>query len=220
MSTDNDNIEGLDGIDELIGKIGPRVTQRRKQIETDRTGRITHEANLALGVAAAMKRSRNKRAALDEEDDELDDIERMAGALIDAANGQVPEAEVSQTPDPVPAIVTIEDITPTPEPEPAPIPEVVPEPTCEQPVPVVVRRTNVVTFLGGSWSRLCWFLALIGLVIGLIVASATTGFDKFTGTGHAWFTFAWIIGLCGVGFFGGGFFGTLIDRRRTVITTE
>lgn len=103
-----EHIEGLDGIEELIGKIGSNVPKRRTQLRKERDGRRRHEANVALGAAAALQRSRDRRAILDEEEEQLDNIERMAGALLDAAEADVLEPEETPLPEAAEDVVDVD----------------------------------------------------------------------------------------------------------------
>lgn len=67
------------------------------------------------------------------------------------------------------------------------------------------------------WTRLQWVLAVIGLLIGVVVARAT--YDPMWSNVHndGWHTLLvllWFLALMAAGFFTGGWVGSLIDERR------
>ncbi|MCE7936859.1 hypothetical protein DYH10_03700 [Candidatus Saccharibacteria bacterium CPR2] len=209
MSTEN--IPGLEELEELLGRAGAAAAARRGKLRKEQDGRVRHERNLAIGAAASIQRSRDKRAQLDEEDAQLDEIERRAARLLDDVKEPEEEPLAPPEPEPEPAPLTPptgwngeEDENPPEEPD---------DDGEEDATHVVVPVTPHVIDVR-HWSMLQWLLAFAGLIVGLVVASATAGLDDLSGAGHGWFTFGWYLAVSGVGFFGGGLIGALIERRR------
>lgn len=89
-----DNIEGVEDLEEALGKLGAKVEQRRKKIGQESAGRIRHEKNLALGASVAIQRSRDIRDRLSHEAAQLDEIQQRAERMIADVT---PPSEPSET---------------------------------------------------------------------------------------------------------------------------
>jgi hypothetical protein len=218
MSTEN--LEGLDeGIDELLGKVASKVTSRRSAIRKERDGRRKHETHIALGAAAALQRSRDKRAVLDEEEEQLDNIQRMAGALLEAAEGTETEEpaqaaeHVHEEPAPSPPEPPV--VAPVAGPPPPP-PEAVAEPTAVIPAveEVAVVEPPLMDFR--EWNGWQWLAAILGAIIGFIVARYTWHplLGGIHGLGRGFLAVFWWVGMIILGFGLAGYVAFTIRWRR------
>lgn len=217
------NIDGLDGLEELIGKIGPKVESREKAVRTELKGRDKHEQNIARGAAALLKKSQDRRNELTEELDQIDDIQRMTAALLAAANQSVEtEAPAPATPAPAaPAAPAPAPATPAPPAVQAPAPAnpapaedpVSPPPAAAVPTQqnnVIVAAANTVR----NFTLLQRILAIIVAFIALRVGLATDDFGPSSGFGYWLKEILWVAGWTIAGFGFGGFIGNVIDVRR------
>lgn len=218
-----ENIKGLEGIEELIGKISTDVASRPNKIREELKGRDRHERNLALGAAAAMQKSLDKRALLEEELEQMNNIGRMADSFLVAL--KAPSASAADDNDDtraVPAAPASAPATPAPTvpvaPAPAPAPPV--DDTLVAPAPVV-RDTpaNVNVFVATyntvrNFTWIQWILAVIFALIGLRIGLATDDFGFSSGPGYWLKEVLWLTGATLAGFAIGGFLGSLIDDFR------
>lgn len=106
--------------------------------------------------------------------------------------------------------------TPVVESEELPPPAAEPEPHDDQVVDqttAVVRRRVVDVFDVRDWSWRQWVLAILGFIAGIIVARFTWHplYGDIRGAGRGWLTTLWFIAVMALGFFGGGFLGSLKD---------
>lgn len=97
--------------------------------------------------------------------------------------------------------------------------------TCCTPDPHAHASASATAINGGTvvlanrrtWSGVSWFFAILGALIGIVVASFTWHplFSGIHGFGRGLLVVLWHIALTAFGFFGGGWLGWNIERRNS-----
>jgi hypothetical protein len=187
------NVEGTDDAREVLGTLADNVRARAEVASDLLRGLVIEATDVNIGARAALRAI----------DDEVEVLTEEAQQLAQVVRHEPPAA---------------------PPPAAAPAPPVVVQP---QAVPVVIApAADPPTVVGGaptpepnepgfwhlrSWSILQWIMAIVGALIGLLVASQTNGFEHFHGLGRGFFAAAWFIVLIIAGFGIGGVVGFLLD---------
>ncbi|MEK7602959.1 MAG: hypothetical protein AAB459_01810 [Patescibacteria group bacterium] len=166
----------------------------------------TRAQELAEALLALEAEQRN-----DERDDEI--ARRVSAAVFNEEREPLTE-EAGQ----VAGFLGVTPSTSAPAPVDTPTPPA-PTPTTTTPVAVVApdAAPRCPSRLDPHhWGFLGWLFAIIGAIIGAVVASNTWSplVDDISGFGRGLLTTMWWIGLIGFGFFGGGALGCLIDDRE------
>lgn len=135
---------------------------------------------------------------LQEESDRANEAERQLAEV----QRQLEDCELSREP---------EEPTPEMAPEPEPTNEVEEAPEAEEPTQVAHRVIDV-----RHWSWLQWLVAFIGLVLALIIFSQWPGWaarNIESEAGAVIVNLFWFAGHAGVGLFGGGWLGSLLENE-------
>lgn len=206
MSTEHIN-EELDAALAQVKAIMAKNEAERHRLLNEQT-----EADQALvedvEAGAALVRAAQQR----HEDESAERQHRLAQAnRIAGVRSETPPAPVSNDTD-VSATVFDQDRE---EPE-APAASTLPPPASPPPTEAVVveRRRNHID--PREWdSPLPWILAIIGALIGIVVASNTWEdvVDDLDGFVRSLIATLWWIGIVGIGFFGGGTLGSWLSSR-------
>lgn len=174
----------------------------------DSVGQARAQAQAVAGdVRRRAREVREVLEALDNEQDQAEIVHRAIRQAIDEDRGVAAEegerlarvlgATPPQAPRP---------------PAPAPRPTVTEELPAPAPAPQQPAQPGALDLR--TWSGLCWLLAFAGLTVTLLVGVNTRGFHSLPGLLGVLFELAWVLSVSGVGFFGGGLLGSLIERRR------
>lgn len=202
--------EGLKGIDALRKGLHEhaREVKAKAQETLDEINETNRQKAADLEAADIMRRRLEQEA-----DDRLEELDHVAGQRAYIAFGvRSDESDAPTDPEP-PAPV------PTPEPEPDPAADNGNADNGDHtrvdtpPVQSEVRRNN-----GNprNWRGLAWLLALLGAVIGLIVARVTYEpmWQNVHGGWHSLLVTLWFVALIAAGFFTGGAIGASHEERR------
>ncbi len=172
------------------------------------------ETDVKIGAAAVLQSIADDREPLIEE---IGQIQGILDSVRSAATAvATPEPEPVPTPAPVPVPAPP---APTPEPEPVPAPAPVPVPAPPAPTPEPASRSQF-NPREWNWSKY-WWLIVLCTIIGIVFA------DRL----GSWFAYDWYSRVGGVtmvilyvahwviwpmaGFFGGGWWSTALEERRT-----
>lgn len=191
------------------GHVRDRSRQVRAKLEElDRT-----EDDVRVGTAAVLQSIDDDRAESLEEAEQLAAILRQAAGV--ESSGDVSETSPRENSD---ASATVfdqdEEGTEPPAAREAPRsePAVVSPPT---EVVVVTPRRNHSDPREWQDAPLAWILAILGALIGIVVASNTWEdvVDDLDGFARSLIATLWWIGIVGIGFFGGGTLGSWLSCR-------
>ena len=152
----------------------------------------------ALATAARGVTERHRHEGVARQED-LDEASRVAGVA--------PTTDSTDAPAPA-------DTTPPPAPEPT-----------EPAAPATATATAVAVAINSddirrpsrldcrNWQSVAWLFAIIGAIIGAVIASNSWSplVDDIRGFGRGLLATCWWIGLTGLGFFGGGAIGATIE---------
>lgn len=194
MSTEHIR-EEAEAARKTLGQLARRAAARHREVQRELEGLATEEDNVLVGARGALRAIEDDRQVVVEE---LGQLVEILDAPGDADNQVEPEVPIF--------------VQPRPE-EPAPEPISTPAPADDEHDDdsdvVIINYWNPQT-----WSGIQWLLAIIGLMVGLMVASATWDnlVNGINGFGRGLISTAWWLALSGLGFFGGGFIGSLFNR--------
>ncbi len=205
MTTENLNLPA--DLDAQLGRIADQVQRRNGETSKAIEGERKHQGKLALGVSALIQQSADRIAMAEEEQDQLDAIARRAARLLANSEDDGEDEGPEPTPEPSTPVVT-------PPATPVGVPDSLDD-TPRTPRHVVEPPTENVTVVPEPhvinvrhWTMWQWLFAFIGAIIGLVIASVT---DQMLFEDNGFGQVLWIIALTGLGFFGGGAIGSVID---------
>ncbi|CAN5409709.1 hypothetical protein BH09PAT4_BH09PAT4_01590 [soil metagenome] len=200
--------EILDAADEANAEIENLATARAKEILEDqrKAEKKKTDADRRAAIAA-----RARQLKFDDDSAERDEEAGQMKFILDPTPAPEPEPEPDPEPqapvEPAPAPAPV-DHDATGNPPTAVVPVVMPAP---EPTP---PRNNVDP---RNWRGIAWLLAIMGAVIGLIVARVTYGpmwSNVNSDTWHTVLVVLWFVALTAAGFFSGGWFGATREEKR------
>lgn len=224
MSTEHIHQEA-EAARKALGQVASAARKRSSELANKRRGLQRERDNLAVGVRAAMRDIDNEDNALEEEEQKLSEIlEGLPEPIVEVSEPTVasftpratPPAEIVVMEPEAPALRTT---LPPPEPEPATAESELPRRVTEQTNNAQQRVVEIIDVR--RWTSPQWLVAVLGAIIGLVVANATHGmYDDIEGFGRGLLVFLWFVFMTGFGFFLVGYGGCSFWNHRSSASTR
>jgi len=204
-----------------LGKLAAASRARAGEVRKELEGLEKETSNVLIGARGAVRAIEDDREVVLEE---LGQLKEILGTA-EPVSSTPPTPPVPPVQPPPVAVVPQPDVHPVPVVPVTPVCHPDPNPTQQQPAVIAPAPANAnATAIAvvnqhdpRNWTGVQWLLALIGLLVGVMVWSfwpewpgrniGNSGVKTFV-------NFVWFIAHGCVGFFIGGFIGSVIDRRR------